>query len=65
MKGSKTSTWHQTNSHLFPKRREKAVINEQILTGKPPITKVAIGEGSYMAKRIPLSDAFSWNSEDY
>ena len=65
MKGSKSSTWRETNSNLFPKRREKAVINEQILTGKPPITKVAIGEGSYMARRMPLSDSFKWNKEDY
>ena len=64
MKDSKSSTWHKTNSQLFPKRREKS-INEQILSGKPAVTKVALGEGCFMVRRMPLSDSFSWNSEDY
>lgn len=64
MKGSKSSTWRKTNSQLFPKRREKAP-NEQVLSGRTPVTKVAIGDGCFMARRIPLSDSFKWNKEDY
>ena len=64
MKGSKSSTWRETNSNLFPKRREKAP-DEQILSGRSPVTKVAIGDGCFMARRMPLSDFFNWDKEDY
>ena len=64
MKGSKSSTWRKTNSQLFPKRREKAP-DEQILSGRSPVTKVAIGDGCFMARRMPLSDFFNWDKEDY
>ena len=64
MKRSKNPTWRETNSNPFPKRREKAP-NEQVLSGRSPVTKVAIGDGCFMARRMPLSDAFAWNSEDY
>ena len=64
MKRSKNSTWRETNSNLFPKRREKAP-NEQILSGRASVTKVVIGDGCFMARRMPLSDSFKWNKEDY